>query len=94
VWFAVWVGGEMDLEDLRPEGWQDVPCEDRLEAAQIALCAFEEWLLSPAMARVLDHARKALKGLNLVCLCPEGWPCHGAVLIRLVNDKKEEGDCP
>jgi hypothetical protein len=90
-WFAAWVGAEMDLEDLRPPDWRDVSCESRLEAAQIALCAFEDWLLSPAMAHVLRHAKRTLRGLNLKCLCPEGWPCHGDVLIRLLNDKKEEG---
>jgi hypothetical protein len=80
----------MDIEDLRPPGWQDVPCQDRREAAQIALCAFEDWIADPAMARVLRHAQKSLRGLNLICLCPEGWPCHGDILLRLCNDKREE----
>jgi hypothetical protein len=71
-----------------------VPCDDRQEAAQFAFLAFQDWLLAPAMAPVLAHAREALRGRNLVCFCPEGWPCHGDVLLQIVNDKKEEGDCP
>jgi hypothetical protein len=92
-WIVVWTG-EMDIEDLRPPDWQDVQCQDRQEAAQIALLAFEDWLLSPAMARFLRHAREALRGLNLICLCPPSYPCHGDLLLQIVNDKKEEGDCP
>jgi hypothetical protein len=87
-WLVIWTGGEMDLDDLRPPDWQDLACEDRQEAAQLALYAFEDWLTDPAMAPVLDHAREALRGRNLICHCPEGWPCHGDLLLRIVNEPK------
>jgi hypothetical protein len=78
----------MDIDDLRPTGWQDVPSQDRQEAARFALLAFEDWILSPAMAPVLDHVKKVLKGLNLICRCPPGYPCHGDLLLRIVNEPK------
>jgi hypothetical protein len=83
----------MGLEDLRPPDWQDVLCQDRREAAELAFVAFEDWVLSPAMAHVLRYAREALRCRHLICRCPPDWPCHGDVLLRIVNDKKEEGDC-
>lgn len=32
------------------------------------------------------NARKNLKGKNLACWCREGSPCHGDVLLKLVNE--------
>jgi hypothetical protein len=87
-WVASWVGHDLGIEHLRPVGWEAIPCQDRREAAQVALCAFEDWLLSPDMAPVLEHARRALRGFNLVCLCPSGHPCHGDVLLEAVNEEE------
>ena len=40
-WFAAWVG----LPGVaKPESWEDVPCKDRPEAAQMSLEAFRDWL--------------------------------------------------
>jgi hypothetical protein len=36
-------------------------CQNRDKAAQLALCAFEDWLTRPAMADVLRHARKEVE---------------------------------
>ena len=45
-WHVVWTGDDMGLKEYRPDGWQDIPCADRQEAAQLAQAAFEEWLLA------------------------------------------------
>jgi len=75
----------MRLAEHRPPDWQDIPCENRIEAAQLALEAFWDWITSPVSAGLLDHARAILRGLNLVCFCPPDWPCHGDVLLELAN---------
>ena len=41
-------------------------------------------------AGLLEHARRILRGYNLVCPCPDGYPCHGSVLIELVNQPENE----
>ncbi len=89
-WFVAWTGDEMRLERHKPDGWRDVPCKDRREAAELALLAFEDWITSPASAGLLDHARTILRGYNLVCFCPPGWPCHGDTLLKLLNQQSEE----
>jgi len=86
-WCVVWVGDEMRLERHKPEGWQDIPCESRQEAAQLCLEAFRDWITAPAQAGLLDHARASLRGYNLVCFCPLGYPCHGDVLLKMVNEE-------
>ena len=50
------------LPSIKPAGWQDIPCENRIEAAQLALEAFRDWITSPASAGLLDHARAILRG--------------------------------
>ena len=94
-WCVVWVGDEMRLEQYKPEGWMDIPCESKQEAAEMCQEAFRDWLTAPAQAGLLEHARHVLKGLNLICCCQETtsdgsrYPCHGSVLLELVNEGKE-----
>jgi len=45
-WFVAWIGDEMQLERFKPDGWEDIPCETRLEAAQLALEASRDWIAS------------------------------------------------
>jgi hypothetical protein len=78
------------IDHLRPADWADITCQDRAEAAQLALVAFEIWLVSPSMADVLRHAREALRGFNLICFCRCGHHCHGDVLLKLVNQDEPE----
>lgn len=85
-WNVVWVGDEMKLKHHKPEGWQNVPCENRMEAASLALHAFEEWITHPDRDRVLGRIKERLAGYNLICHCRIGYPCHGDILIRLAND--------
>jgi len=84
-WFVVWTGDEMRLAEFKPDGWKNIPCENRIEAAQLALEAFRDWITSPTSSDLLDHARAILRGYNLVCFCPHDYPCHGDILIELVN---------
>ena len=84
-WFVAWIGDEMQLGRFKPDGWEDIPYETRLEAAQLALEAFRDWIASPASSGLLDDARAILRGYNLICFCPPDWPCHGDVLLELAN---------
>ena len=84
-WSVVWTGDERGLGRYRPKDWQDIPCETRPETAQLAQEAFRDWITSKPLADVLDHARRILRGYNLVCPCPLGYPCHATVLLELVN---------
>ena len=34
---------------------------------------------------LVDEARGELAGADLVCACPQDWPCHGDVLLRVAN---------
>ncbi|MGZ3388722.1 MAG: DUF4326 domain-containing protein [Isosphaeraceae bacterium] len=84
-WFVAWTGDDQELGQYKPDGWEDIPRESRLEAAQLALEAFRDWITSPAQSSLLDHARAILRGYNLVCFCPHDWPCHGDILLELAN---------
>jgi uncharacterized protein DUF4326 len=84
-WFVAWTGDDQGLGQYKPDGWEDIPRESRLEAAQLALEAFRDWITSPAQSILLDHARAILRGYNLVCFCPHDWPCHGDILLELAN---------
>jgi len=84
-WSVVWTGDEMRLAEFKPDGWENIPCGSRPEAAAIALEAFRDWITSKSSAGLLDHARAILRGYNLVCFCPADYPCHGSILLELAN---------
>jgi hypothetical protein len=50
-----------------------------------AIRRFEEWLRQPGGAEILTRARAELRGRHLACWCRLDEPCHGDVLLRLVN---------
>lgn len=91
-WSVVWVGDGMRLAEYKPASWVDIPCQNREESAQLALLAFRDWITSEASTKLLDHARTTLRGYNLVCHCPADYPCHGDVLLELVNEKVANHD--
>ena len=97
-WVVAWTGADQDLDQHKPVDWQDIPCGSRLEAAHLALTAFRDWISAPAQSGLLDRARASLRGYNLVCHCPEDYPCHGDVLLELVNEaasgSQASGDRP
>ncbi len=93
-WCVAWVGDDMRLAEYKPADWKDILCESRQEAASLSLLAFEDWLTSKPSAGLLDHAREILRGYNLVCMCRADSPyCHGAVLLRLVNESEGGATC-
>ena len=88
-WFAAWTGDQPWL--TKPESWEDIPCNDRSEAAQISLEAFRDWITAPEQAQALEAARRDLRGFHLICRCPtSGWFCHADVLLELVNQQSVE----
>jgi hypothetical protein len=46
---------------------------------------YRTWLFQPEQAQLRQQARTALRGHNLACWCAPGTPCHGEVLLSLVN---------
>lgn len=59
----------------------------RPEAVEAAVSLYTKWIALPQHAKLCARARAtlALRGANLFCWCPAGTPCHGDVLIDLVN---------
>lgn len=56
-------------------------CSDRAES----IASYEAWITHPDQAELLAKARRQLRGKALVCWCAP-LPCHGDVLLRLVNE--------
>jgi hypothetical protein len=83
-WIVAWTATHLDR--FRPEGWTDVVCADRMQAATLARDAFEGWLADPDNPILLANAKAGLRGYNLGCYCRLGYPCHADVLLRLVNE--------
>jgi hypothetical protein len=57
----------------------------RVASRAMAVELFAGYLRTPAGRALAKEARRALKGRNLACWCPLGGPCHGDVLLRVVN---------
>jgi hypothetical protein len=53
--------------------------------------AYLRWLLEPGRAALREQARRELRGLDLACDCPADLPCHGDVLLELVNGDEAGG---
>jgi hypothetical protein len=47
--------------------------------------AYLRWLLEPGRAALRARVWRELRGLDLACDCPSDLPCHGDVLLELVN---------
>lgn len=59
--------------------------EVKVNSREQAIACYEEYLLqNPGL---LEEARRELKGKVLGCWC-HPKPCHGDVLVRLVNDER------
>ena len=48
-----------------------------------AVARYRRWV--EERPTLVDEARRRLAGHDLVCWCPLDQPCHGDVLIELVN---------
>jgi hypothetical protein len=70
----------------RPSGWGNrfVIGRDGTQAECVA--RFRAWLVRPEQAALRQEAEVALRGKNLACWCAPGTPCHGDILLKLVNN--------
>ncbi|MET8080065.1 DUF4326 domain-containing protein [Streptomyces sp. NPDC005303] len=78
-------GGLLDMWAVEYKGrklgrW-DTSAAARAEAAD----RYARWIGEPEQADTLRLFRALLAGRDLACWCPEGEPCHGDVLLDLVN---------
>ncbi len=58
-------------------------CSSERVALRFAVWKFRRWARSELASRRLDV--EELRGRDLVCWCPLGWPCHADVLLELAN---------
>jgi hypothetical protein len=87
--FHVWIGGYKTVGDvyMTPTKWSN-PFQYKGNAGLqgVAVARYREWIMRPEQAHLIA-ALGELKGKVLGCTCL-GWmdaPCHGEVLIELVN---------
>ena len=52
---------------------------------QFCVDAYRRWIHRPSQARIVDLAKKMLKGKDLACFCPLDQPCHADVLLEIAN---------
>jgi hypothetical protein len=57
----------------------------RIDSAATSIELYTAWLKTDGGAALAASARKELRGRNLACWCAAGSPCHGDVLLKLVN---------
>ena len=70
----------------RPSRWGNPFVVTESYPVERAVDDYEQWLMmDPKGTEVLRAARLELRGKNLGCWCKPGTPCHGDVLLRLVN---------
>jgi len=68
----------------RPTKWGNPFRADPWYPAERAVADYTVWLETNGV-QILRAAKVALRGKNLACWCKPGEPCHGDVLLRLVN---------
>lgn len=74
----------------QPSDFKPIPCVDRREAQELILILYHDWLIDPARASLLEQVRTELRGKLLACHCGPSTPCHGDVLLGLVNKGMKE----
>lgn len=73
----------------RPEKWSNPFPIRKDRTREEAVILFEKWIRKkPDLLADLDE----LDGKILGCWCKEGQICHGDVLIKLIEEKKEGKD--
>lgn len=74
VWIVgTWEGPAMWIRDTKAE------------AAELAVAAFKSWIEQPSQQKLLETAKRKLRGKNLACWCGADQPCHADVLLELAN---------
>src|SRR4051794_5159168 len=63
-----------------------LPAARTREAHAEAAAAYLAWATAEDQAEFRSLVRAELCGLDLACSCPEGWPCHADVLLRIANE--------
>jgi hypothetical protein len=66
------------------------PKERTIESHAEAVAEYCRWAMAPEQADFRQLAREHLRGYNLACSCPEGWPCHADVLLEVANAEGAE----
>jgi hypothetical protein len=77
----------------RPTRWGNyvsVPAAGTPEAHALAVEEYRQAVMAPGRADFRREVRDKLRGKNLACWCPAGWPCHADVLLEIANG--EEAD--
>lgn len=57
-----------------------IQARDQADAHDLAVAHYRQWVQPHA-----DTIRRDLAGMNLVCWCRPGLPCHADVLLELAN---------
>ncbi len=69
----------------RPGRWGN-PFDFRIYGKAEAVRLYRDWLLNtPEGQEIAEAAKVELRGRNLACWCPLSEPCHGNVLLEMVN---------
>lgn len=80
-WQVNWAGPR---EVRPPAGLKStVVADDRRDAHALAVELYEVWLHH--QPRLIEAARAELNGADLMCWCPDAFPCHADVLIDVVS---------
>ena len=61
------------------------PRAKTIEAFAEAVEQYRRWLMAPEQEAFRQLVRDRLRGFDLACYCPAGWPCHAEVLLELAN---------
>jgi hypothetical protein len=70
----------------RPSKWGNPFRIDKRHDRAEVVRLFRKWLSGKKQeATKMRSELEELRGKDLLCLCPEGEPCHGDVLLELAN---------
>jgi hypothetical protein len=61
------------------------PKDKSFAAHAAAVEAYREWVFKLEQAEFRAMVWRELRGKNLMCWCPDGWPCHADVLLEIAN---------
>ncbi|HEY8994663.1 MAG TPA: DUF4326 domain-containing protein [Lacunisphaera sp.] len=69
----------------RPSRWGNPYRARTPDERRVAVAKYARFIQSPRGRILRQNAIKYLRGYNLACWCPLDGPCHGDVLLELVN---------
>ena len=77
--------GRAAVTVARPGRWGNPFIIGRDGTQAECVAQYRAWLRRPEQAALRQAARRDLQGFNLACWCRAGTPCHGDILLDLVN---------